>query len=110
MNYWIFYSILTFFKKFKDEALNDILAVLDYTSSQVNIFEKLQVDKYLTTFGLVINPEYRGRGVATEMLNAMIPLGNALGIQAIASAFTGIGSQKAAEKAHYKDIYSIKLV
>lgn len=90
--------------------MRDILAVLDYTASQVNVYEKFKVDRFLTAYGLVINPEYRGRGIATEVLNGRVPLSKALGIRVIANAFTGIGSQKAAAKAHYEEIYSIKYV
>jgi GNAT superfamily N-acetyltransferase len=65
------------------------------------------VDKYLTGYGLCVNPEYRGRGIATQILKARVPILKALDLRVTATAFTGIGSQTAAKKAGYVDDYVI---
>lgn len=61
----------------------------------------------MTAFGLCVNPEYRGRGIATEILKARAPILKALGLKVTSTAFTGIGSQSAAKKAGYKETYVI---
>lgn len=76
---------------------------LIYTTKQFNVFESYSVDKYLTAYGLCVNPEYRGRGIATEILKARVPIMKALGLQVTSTSFTGIGSQTAAKKAGYEE-------
>lgn len=44
-----------------------------------------------------MNRKYRGRGIATEMLKARRPFLEALGLKVTSTAFTGIGTQKAAK-------------
>lgn len=81
--------------------------VITYTTKQFNVYEAYNVDKYLTAYGLCINPVYRGRGIASEMLKARVPILKALGLQVTSTAFTGIGSQKAAKKAGFEERYVI---
>lgn len=90
------------------QELVDILEVLTYTSKQFNPFEHYKVSKYLTDYGLLVHPDYRKLGIATEMLKARIPMMKELGIELTASDFTGTGSQIAAMRAGYTETYSIK--
>jgi GNAT superfamily N-acetyltransferase len=80
---------------------------MSYISEQFDIYEVYGVDKYLTAYGLCVNPEYRGRGIATQILKARVPILKALDLIVTATAFTGIGSQTAAKKAGYVDGYVI---
>lgn len=81
--------------------------MLTYTTKQFDVYGTYNVGQYLTAYGLCINPEYRGRGIATEMLKARIPILKSLGLKVTVTAFTGIGSQTAAKKAGYEDVYTI---
>lgn len=90
------------------QDLTDILKVLNYTGNQFNPFEHDKVSKYLTDYGLLVHPDYRKLGIATEMLKARIPMMKELGIELTASDFTGTGSQIAAMRAGYTETYSIK--
>lgn len=87
--------------------MSDVLEVIEFSTKEYNIFEKYNVDQYLTAFGLCVNPDYRGRGIATEMLKARAPILKALGLTVTSTAFTGIGSQTAAKKAGYREVYVI---
>lgn len=78
-----------------------------YTFEECNIFEKYNVEKFLVAYGLVVNRNYRGRGIATEMLKARIPLMNEIGIEVTSTCFSVIGSQKAAANAGYVEDYVI---
>ncbi|KAG5684339.1 hypothetical protein PVAND_013574 [Polypedilum vanderplanki] len=92
----------------KDDAFSDILALLDYTVKQFDVYKEFKVNSYLTAFGLCIIPAYRGKGIATEMLKARVPILKALNLSVTSTAFTGTASQIAAKKAEYETVYSIK--
>lgn len=87
--------------------MSDILGALEYCIKQFNVFEAYKTDQYLSAYGLCVNPEFRGRGIATEMLKARIPIMTALGLTVTSTAFTSIGSQIAAKHAGYQEDYVI---
>jgi hypothetical protein len=102
-------KILTFFSsKFESQNLNDIFGVMSHAQEQFSPFKYYNVDKYLTAYGLCVDTNYRARGIATEMLKARAPLLKSLGLKVTTTAFTGIGSQKAAEKAGYEENFVIR--
>jgi len=74
---------------------------------QHNVFEKYTVDKFLTDYGLVINRDYRQRGIAGEFMKARIEVAKALNLKVVSSVFTAVGSQKAAEKVGFRESFSI---
>lgn len=51
---------------------------------------------------------YRHRGIAVEMLKARVEILKALNVNVTSTIFTVIGSQKAAVKANYEEILSVK--
>jgi ribosomal protein S18 acetylase RimI-like enzyme len=83
--------------------LNEIFAVWHIAQQQFNVFEHYKVDEYLYGYGLAVDPKYRGRGIATEMLKARIPLLKSLGLTLTSTGFNGAASQKAAKKAGFHD-------
>jgi hypothetical protein len=54
-----------------------------------------------------VKTEYRGFGIATELLKARIPLMKVLDLTITASLFTTIQSQKAAEHVGFEEEFSI---
>lgn len=74
---------------------------------QHNVFEKYSVDKFLTDYGLVINRDYRQRGIAGEFMKSRIGVAVALNLEVVSSVFTAVGSQKAAEKVGFRESFSI---
>lgn len=87
--------------------MSDIFGVMSHAQQQFNVFQHYKVDEYLIAYGLCVDTDFRGRGIATEMLKARVPVLKALGLKVTATAFTGIGSQKAAEKAGYEENFVI---
>ncbi|XP_070492969.1 uncharacterized protein [Chironomus tepperi] len=85
----------------------DVMGVQDYIGMQHNVFEKYGEDKFLTDYGLVINRDYRQRGIAGEFMKARIEVAKALNLKIVSSVFTAVGSQKAAEKVGFKETFSI---
>uniref|UniRef100_A0A336LW64 CSON004142 protein n=1 Tax=Culicoides sonorensis TaxID=179676 RepID=A0A336LW64_CULSO len=75
---------------------------LMYVFKRVDPFEKYNVDKYLTALGLSVDTKYRGRGIATEILKARVPLCKAMNIPLTTTVFTGDASQKCAIKAGFQ--------
>ncbi|KAG5667938.1 hypothetical protein PVAND_015903 [Polypedilum vanderplanki] len=92
------------------DCWNDVVDVLTHINNQINPFEIFNVDQYFTAYGLVVNSKYRGREIVTEMLKARIPIIKAFGLKVTVTIFTGIGSQTAAKKADYDDLYSFKYI
>lgn len=74
---------------------------MDYVSELADLFNYYNVDKYLSEYGLCVHPDYRQRGIATEMLKARAPFLKALRLELTSTAFTVIGSQIAAHRANY---------
>lgn len=87
--------------------MQDILDVCATISKEFDVYETYKVDQYLTAYGLCVSPKYRGLGIATEMLKARIPILKAYGLKVTSTPFTGIGSQRAARKAGYKEVHAI---
>jgi GNAT superfamily N-acetyltransferase len=80
---------------------------MKYAQKQFNVFEKFDVNEYLIAYGLCVDDSYRGRGIATEMLKSRRSMLEDLGLRVTTTAFTGIGSQKAALKADYQENFVI---
>jgi GNAT superfamily N-acetyltransferase len=93
--------------KFPSQEFRDIVEILGYSAQQFNVFEAYKVDHYLSGRGLCVNPSYRGRGIATEVLKARIPMMKALGLKVTSTHYNAIGSQMTAKKAGYKETFSI---
>lgn len=78
-----------------------IFGLYDWILTQFDGFEFFGADEYIYEYGLGTHSDYRGRGIATELLKARRPLMKALGIKNSLTVFSAIGSQKAGEKAGY---------
>lgn len=71
---------------------------MDYIGSKFDVFDFYKVDKYMYAYGLSVDPKYRGRGIASKILEARIPLGKAVGVDISLTLFTTIASQIPAER------------
>lgn len=90
-----------------NQNVREIFKAVDYSSNLFDVFKNFEVSEYLYAYGLCVNPEYRGRGIATEVLKARTPILKALGLTLTSTAFTGAGSQIAASRAGYTETFSI---
>lgn len=81
--------------------------MMDYVEKQADVFNRYGVDKYLCGLGLSVNPLYRSRGIATEIINARIPLLKHLGLTLTSTAFSAVGSAKAASKVGFVTDFEI---
>jgi GNAT superfamily N-acetyltransferase len=104
---WCLTFVFVFTFQFQSQNLNDIFGVMSHAQEQFNVFQRYNVEEYLIAYGLCVDTSYRGCGVATEMLKARAPMLKALGLTVTTTAFTGVGSQKAAEKAGYEENFVI---
>lgn len=70
---------------------------------QFDVWSHYNVDAYLASMGLAVHSEFRGRGIAVEMLKAREEILKILGLKLTSTQFTGIGSQKSAIKAGFQE-------
>ncbi|KAF2895389.1 hypothetical protein ILUMI_10784 [Ignelater luminosus] len=94
--------------QFKGEVFKTICNIVQQLENQINRYELLNVDEYIDDFGLCVHPDYRGMGIATELLKAKDNLGKGVGLKATFTVFSAIASQKAADKAGYKTLVEMK--
>ncbi|XP_053621846.1 uncharacterized protein LOC128681738 [Plodia interpunctella] len=90
-----------------DEVWAKLFGAVDLVSRSVDVFAKFGVDQYLTAYGLVVDPEWRGCKIGKEILEARIPLCKALGIKVTVTVFTAAASQAVAMKAGFHDLFEI---
>ncbi|XP_018574986.1 uncharacterized protein LOC108913832 [Anoplophora glabripennis] len=91
----------------KSETYKKVLSAIIYTSKKRDIFSELNINEYLTAFGLYVLPKFRGQGIGTEILRARRELCLAVGIKTSATVFTSIISQKNAKQAGFKEFVEI---
>ncbi|XP_052891624.1 uncharacterized protein LOC128299647 [Anopheles moucheti] len=92
----------------KSDSMQKLVAVNEYMTDTVNLFERYGVDRYLTAYGLSVNSRYRGRGIATEILKARRPICRAFGLRLTSTNFTAIGSQIPAAKIGFQTDLEMK--
>ncbi|XP_026485907.1 uncharacterized protein LOC113393306 [Vanessa tameamea] len=71
------------------------------------IYDKNDVSKYLMGAGLSVSPEYRGHGVAVELLKCRMLLAKEVGLKVTGGIFTSASAQRSAEKAGMECVYHI---
>ncbi|KAJ2943285.1 hypothetical protein O0L34_g12091 [Tuta absoluta] len=90
-----------------DKIWAQLFGAVDLVGKAVDVFQQYEVDKYLTAYGLVIDPAWRGCSIGKEILRARIPLCKALGIKLTTTVFTAAASQAVAKKAGFVTLYEI---
>ncbi|XP_058839944.1 uncharacterized protein LOC131695448 [Topomyia yanbarensis] len=91
----------------KSAEQGDVRVIVEYVTKQFDALEHYGVDHRMVAYGLTVDRRYRGRGIATEILKARVPMCKALGIKLAAHPFSALGSQKAASNAGYRTDYEI---
>lgn len=72
--------------------------VLDSVSERVNVYERYDVEEYMSAMGLCVDPVFRGQGLGLELLKARFDLGKAVGLKVTMTVFTAEASQRLAHK------------
>ncbi|KAF5294159.1 hypothetical protein FQR65_LT10870 [Abscondita terminalis] len=91
----------------KGERFKLIGKIVNYLETRADRYNFLQTDEYLDEFGLCVDPNYRGLGIATELLKVRIRLGAAVGLKVSLTVCTSIASQKASEKAGFRNLVEV---
>ncbi|XP_063836573.1 uncharacterized protein LOC135085693 isoform X2 [Ostrinia nubilalis] len=86
----------------KGESWKKLLKTLVAAEDLVDVFDHYGVDRFLTSSGLTVLPEFRGQNIGGKIFAAREPLCKALGIKATATVFTAITSQVLAAKCGYE--------
>ncbi|CAG9577013.1 unnamed protein product [Danaus chrysippus] len=56
--------------KSEDKIWSKLFGAVDLVTRAVDVFQTFKVDQYLTAYGLVVDPTWRGWGIGKEMLLA----------------------------------------
>lgn len=84
------------------QPYQDVLDILELAEKKFNVFEHYQVDKILYSVGMTVHPDYRGKGIATELFKTRDPILRYLGLEVTSAECTSLGSQIASERAGYE--------
>ncbi|KAG5684453.1 hypothetical protein PVAND_013687 [Polypedilum vanderplanki] len=93
--------------QFNENISKEMLKLFDFTLNAEKVYEKYNVDKYLTDYGICIRKEFRNRGIALEFIKSRTQMMKMLNIQVTSTSYTVIATQKAAIKAGHFESYSI---
>lgn len=72
-----------------------------------DVMEFYKVDRLLLAVGLCVDPKFRGRGIATEILKTRADLMKSIGLELTTTIFSTVAAQKAAKAAGYDENFSI---
>ncbi|XP_070508724.1 uncharacterized protein [Chironomus tepperi] len=92
-------------KKITSQDLHDIISLHNLLEKQFNPYKTFDTASYLSDFGLAVHPDYRRRGIGTEMLKIRAKLLNDLELKVAVSHFVGTASQHMAAKVKYSESY-----
>lgn len=94
-------------KIINDPDIIELYITSKFTSSLFDVFEHYQIEHFLNANGLGVDINYRGRGIAVELLKARVPLMKAVGLTVTSTVFTTLRSQIAAIKANFEEKASV---
>ncbi|XP_045764989.1 uncharacterized protein LOC123867147 [Maniola jurtina] len=83
------------------------LRMFSETMKVTAIYDKYDVSKYLMGAGLSVTPEYRGLGVAVELLKCRMLLAKEEGMSVTGGIFTSESAQRSADKAGWECLYQV---
>ncbi|XP_031616759.1 uncharacterized protein LOC116336780 [Contarinia nasturtii] len=82
-----------------DETEPDLAVVFYF-----DVFSTYNVDYYLTSDGIIVHPDYRGRKIGEKMLRAREAICRKHSIEVTSSVFSSISSNIIAERAGFKHV------
>nr|CAD7461019.1 unnamed protein product [Timema tahoe] len=92
---------------YKGKPLRNVIQLLEHIEGQVNVFEKYNVNEYMTALGLSVSREFRGQKLGLELLKARSDLGRSVGLKLTVTVFTAMASQIQAERAGFELLVEI---
>ncbi|XP_073983265.1 uncharacterized protein isoform X2 [Rhodnius prolixus] len=91
-------------EEYECEKFNKLIVALVELSENGKLYEKYNVDKYLTAYGLTVHPNYHGYQIGYRLLEARKPLCKSLGVEASGTVFTAQVSQHIAAKIGFETL------
>lgn len=93
--------------QYGDHSAGEIFEAYGIAAGLFDVFNHYKVDSFLSALGLCVNSDYKGRGIATELLRARVQVLKTLGLSVASSSFSSMGAQTAAKKAGYDELFAI---
>ncbi|XP_076235355.1 arylalkylamine N-acetyltransferase-like 2 [Calliopsis andreniformis] len=91
--------------KFKSEKSKRVMEVIIDLCKQSKVYEKYNVDRYLSAIGLSVHPSYRGAALGAHILDARNDIGREYNIPVTSTAFTSPISQKLAVRCGFEVLF-----
>jgi ribosomal protein S18 acetylase RimI-like enzyme len=87
--------------------LRTLRSTFAFINSHFDVFDHYNVNHFVYAHGLAISPNFRGRGIATELLKARVPFLKAHDLAITSSLFTTLDAQRAALRAGFHEDLSM---
>ena len=81
-----------------------IISVLDQVASSVDIYEKMNVDRYAEFFLVSVDREFRGRGLAMELYDRSVALLKSNGFPYVKCIFSSPYSRRNGKKLGFEEL------
>lgn len=91
--------------EFASENSKRLMKVILGACEEAHVFEKYDVDRYLSALGLSVHPSYRGAALGGHILNTREDIGREYNIAVTATAFTSPVSQKLATRCGFETLF-----
>ncbi|XP_022918369.2 arylalkylamine N-acetyltransferase 1-like [Onthophagus taurus] len=94
---------------FEDPVFSQIVGIMEKGDTECKIFEKYpNIDQYLQHDIVSVDPNIRGQGIATKLLDMSRDVAIKRGIKLLRVDCTSLFSAKAAERLGFERIYTLK--
>ncbi|XP_022830792.1 uncharacterized protein LOC111359460 [Spodoptera litura] len=94
--------------KFKTKAMQKLIQMAEDLAEIYNDMRAFNLDPYLLDRGIVVCPEYRGLGIAQELLKVRRLISKEYGIPINGAWMTSYGTQKAAERDGWETVCELQ--
>ncbi|XP_028159805.1 uncharacterized protein LOC114352408 [Ostrinia furnacalis] len=91
----------------KTKEVAAMFAIMDKLFSKYDVMKDLNLDSFLDDRGVVINPKYRGLGIAQMFFNVRRQICHDLGVPLTGAWMTSAGSQKAAARDGWETVFEV---
>lgn len=102
-----FWTKMNKYLQAEEKDSQDLLAFVGWLRNKYNVFEKYNVDAFLTSHALCVRRKYRNRGIATELIRIRRKILKLHNLKVTSTSYTVTKTQHCAQIAGHADGYTI---